>query len=125
MSALAAAAIEGELLSASAAVDGRLMTVVLGGQADTRTKTALEHFLGVVASEAMRIGVTDVDTDLRQVEFMNSTCIKGFVNWISQVQELPPEQRYRIKFISNPAAQWQRRALKTLAIFGGDLIAIV
>jgi hypothetical protein len=66
-----------------------------------------------------------VDTDLRQVEFMNSTCIKGFVNWISQVQELPPEQRYRIKFISNPAAQWQRRALKTLAIFGGDLIAIV
>jgi hypothetical protein len=125
MSELDAAAFKGDLLSAHAVVDGTLMTVVLGGQADTRTKAALDHFLGVVASEAARIGVVEVDADLSRVEFMNSTCIKGFVNWISQVLELPPAQRYRIKFISNPAAQWQHRALKTLAIFGGDLIAIV
>jgi hypothetical protein len=125
MSELDAAAIDGDILSASAAVDGQRMKVVLGGQADTRTKAALDRFLAAVASEAARVGLTEVDLDLSAVEFMNSTCIKGFVNWISQVQELPPARRYRIKFISNPTAQWQRRALKTLAIFGGDLIAIV
>jgi hypothetical protein len=125
MTELEAAAINGDILSARAAVDGLIMKLVLGGQADARTKAALDRFLGAVASEAARIGITEVDTDLSAVEFMNSTCIKGFVNWISQMLELPPAQRYRIKFISNPAAQWQRRALKTLAIFGGDLIAIV
>jgi len=77
-----------------------------------------------VAQEAERLNVAEVRVDLTKVQFMNSACIKGFVNWIGQLQALPPDRQYQIQFISNPAAYWQRRTLQALVVFGGDLIAV-
>jgi hypothetical protein len=100
------------------------LEVVLRGHADTRHKVELDRFLTVLASEASRLRVRRVRVDLRRVELMNSSCIKGFVNWIGELQEQPPERRYQIHFLADPMTQWQRRTLQAFVVFGGDLIEV-
>jgi hypothetical protein len=41
------------------------------------------------------------------------------------LNELPAGQRYRVRFLSDPAQHWQKRSLSALAAFGGDLVEIV
>jgi anti-sigma regulatory factor (Ser/Thr protein kinase) len=117
-------AIDNGAFAATGTAEGGLATVVMRGQADARIKAELDGFLGLAAREASRLGIAEVRVDLSKVEFMNSSCIKAFVNWIGQVQGLPPEKRYRIQFISDPTAQWQRRTLHALSVFGGELVGI-
>jgi hypothetical protein len=100
------------------------MRVILRGHADTRYKGDLDGFLSLAAREATRIGVSKVGIDISQVEFMSSSCIKGFVNWIGDLQEMPPEQRYRLHFVADPGVHWQRRTLQALAVFAGDLVDV-
>jgi hypothetical protein len=124
MSELAEMAIDKESFALSGRVEGSEAVVTMRGHADTRHKPDLDRFLGAVASEAARLSLRRVRFDLSRVEFMSSSCIKGFVNWIGQLQALPPDRQYRIAFISDPAAQWQRRTLQALLVIGGDLIEL-
>jgi hypothetical protein len=105
-------------------IDGNEAQVAMRGHAETRHKPDLDRFLSAVAGEATRLSLRRVRFDLSKVEFMSSSCIKGFVTWIGQIQGLPPERQYRITFIADPTAQWQRRTLQALLVIGGDLIEL-
>jgi hypothetical protein len=124
MSRLAEVAVDKATFGIAGHVDGTEMLVALRGHADTQSKPELDRFLNVMASEATRLHVRRVKVDLSKVEFMNSSCIKGFVNWIGEIQELPADRQYHIHFVSDGAAQWQRRTLQALMVFGGDLIEL-
>lgn len=105
-------------------LDGKLLTVQLTGNADLAALDPLEKVLGRVHDEAQRAEVGEVAVDLRQLEFMNSSCFKNFVSWIGKVQELPTEKQYRIRFLSNAEMLWQRRSLHALQCFAVQLITV-
>jgi hypothetical protein len=118
------ASVNGAEFNGSAAHDGIRIVARLGGNADYAAMDALEMLLTRVQAEASRLGVAEVLVDLRQLEFMNSSCFKSFVSWISDVQELEPAQRYKIRFVSNPALHWQKRSLHALRCFAVELITV-
>jgi hypothetical protein len=62
--------------------------------------------------------------DLAALDFMNSSCFKGFVTWVDQVAKLPHETRYEVRFISQPHLQWQRRSLEALHRFAPDVVTL-
>ena len=110
--------------TADASTSERRIQVSLTGTADLTVKTQLDRFLRAVHTEAQRCLAEEVTVDVRQLEFMNSSCLKCLVWWISTVQEQPGEGKYRIVFVSSPSVYWQRRSLNALACLANDIITI-
>jgi hypothetical protein len=69
------------------------------------------------------IGNADMDA-IAPLEFMNSACMKLFVNWVSDILDAPEEKRYRLRFRSNPEIRWQKRSLTALQCFTTDVVAV-
>ena len=124
MSALELPPVSADDFSASASLDGDTLTVRFSGNADMRTKSALDALLVKVHSEAQRLAVREVVIDFHKLEFMNSSCFKSFVTWISDVRDLDVQKQYKIRFLSKPELLWQRRSLHALRCFAVDLISI-
>jgi hypothetical protein len=110
--------------TADASTSERRIQVNLAGTADLTVKTQLDRFLRAVHTEAQRCLAEEVTVDVRQLEFMNSSCLKCFVWWISTVQEQTGEGKYRIVFVSSPSVYWQRRSLNALACLANDIITV-
>jgi hypothetical protein len=110
--------------SAEASVRGQRMEVALSGTADFMMKGHLDRFLRALHAETQRRALDQVNVDVRQLEFMNSSCLQSFAWWIRTVQEQPAEGRYRVVFLSSPTVYWQRRSLSELAGLAGDLISV-
>jgi hypothetical protein len=110
--------------AARASATRRRILVSLTGTADLTVRSQLDHFLREVHSKAQRCLAEVVTVDVRQLEFMNSSCLKCFVWWVSTVQKQPGEGKYRIIFVSSPSVYWQRRSLNALACLASDIITI-
>ena len=95
----------------------------LSGTADLRVTDSVEAILTRVHQKALELSISEVRMDLRELEFMNSSCFKSFVSWISEVSDLTAGQ-YRIRFLSNPRILWQRRSLHALSCFAAELVTI-
>ena len=95
----------------------------LSGTADLRVTDSVEAILTRVHQKALELSIPEVRVDLRELEFMNSSCFKSFVSWISEVSDLTAGQ-YRIRFLSNPSILWQRRSLHALSCFAAELVTI-
>jgi hypothetical protein len=95
----------------------------LCGTADLRVTDSVEAILNRVHQKALELAIPEVQVDLRELEFMNSSCFKSFVSWISEVSELPSGQ-YRIRFLTSPSILWQRRSLHALSCFAAELVTI-
>lgn len=124
MSAVALPDVGVDDLRISAEHEGDALTVRLVGTADMRVSEGLDRVMAKVHDEAQRLAAARVRVDLRELEFMNSSCLKSLVTWISQARELPPERRYTIHFVSQPGILWQRRSLHALRCFAVDLITV-
>ncbi|HVY26998.1 MAG TPA: hypothetical protein VHB79_10615 [Polyangiaceae bacterium] len=103
--------------------DDTALVAKLSGTADLRVTDSIEAILGRVHQKALELGIPEVRMDLRELEFMNSSCFKSFVSWISEVSDLTSGQ-YRIRFLSNPSILWQRRSLHALSCFAAELVTI-
>ena len=117
--------VQGEDCAGAAVLDGNTVQAWLKGNADYAAVDAIEMLLTRLHAEAHRLGIVEVMVDLRQLEFMNSSCFKSFVSWINDVQQLPEGQRYKVRFRSNPKLHWQKRSLHTLRCFAVELITVV
>ena len=110
--------------SAEAVVRERTMTVTISGNADLNVKAQLDRFLAGVHSQAQHQRLGEVMVDFRQLDFMNSSCLKCLVSWISQIQDLPAGTRYRLTFVSSQAMYWQKRSLHALSCLASDLVTV-
>ena len=110
--------------TASAQVEGPTLHAVITGNADLNVKSHLDQFLLAIHQHAVAKSIGEVTVDVRNLEFINSSCLKAFVTWISSVQAQPAEQQYRIVFLSSPRLHWQRRSLHALSCFAADLVSI-
>jgi len=121
-------------LNAVVAVEGGELRVTLSGSADSRVTSELMDLVLKAHDEMMRMraaarsdggaGGAEAVVDFRTLEFMNSSCFKAFVTWISRIQGLEPESRYRLRFLSDPTKHWQHRSLAALRAFAADLIRV-
>jgi hypothetical protein len=100
------------------------VSVRLVGSAESVAMAPLGHLLGKLHGEAVRLEVRQVTVDLRELEFMNSSCFKAFVSWLGELQDLDATRQYRIRFLSDERKHWQRRSLGALSCFAVDLIEI-
>ena len=121
---LRVAAIMGPTFSAHANMRGEALRVSLVGNGDVRAQDALEVFLTGLHAEASRLGVALVELDCRDLQFMNSCCLKALVSWIGAVQDAPTEVQYKICFLSNPRLHWQKRSFRALTCFAAELVTI-
>jgi len=124
MSAVSTRPVQGSELNAHVTMEEHGLLVSLAGTADLRVTEDVEKLLADVHQRVLNEAVEEVKVDLRSLEFMNSSCFKSFVTWISQVQDLPEAKQYRIRFISSPAILWQRRSLNALSCFAAHLVTI-
>jgi hypothetical protein len=116
--------VKGDDFAGSARHEGTSLEVLLRGNADYAALDALDMLLERMHSESRRLGIKEVVIDLRQLEFMNSSCFKSFVSWITNIQELDAEHQYKVKFLSNPSMHWQKRSLHSLRCFAVELISV-
>lgn len=107
-----------------ASVRGDGLNVKLVGTADMSVHPILDEFIGKLHRAAQDQHATEVVMDFRELAFMNSACLKRLVAWISEIQDLPVGDRYRVVLISSPEMHWQRRSFHALSCLGGDLITV-
>jgi hypothetical protein len=103
---------------------GSNLRATLSGVADLPAQDALGQFVVRLHQAAVDAKTQLVELDLRELKFMSSSCFKVFVTWLTDVRELPADEQYRVRFVSDPAQHWQRRSLSALAAFGGDRVEI-
>jgi hypothetical protein len=96
----------------------------LTGNADGSIVTPLTNLVHDVHDKMLETHAGELAIDIRSLEFMNATCFNVLVAWVSMINELPPEQRYQLRFATNPAIPWQRRSLRTLSCFATDLVVV-
>ena len=103
--------------------DGAIV-LALNGTADLSARDDLQKVLDKLHAEAMRLGVRQIELDVRQLEFMNSSCFQAVVSWIGQAQLLDAAAQYKIRILSNPDMHWQKRSLHALRCFADQLITV-
>jgi hypothetical protein len=109
---------------ATGVFDDARLNVRLWGNADQRGNTLLDSFLQAADQQAVAAGVKEIVVDFRELEFMNSSCLKALVTWLRRAREHAPEQRYAIRFVHEPQAHWQIRSFSALAAFGRGVLTI-
>src|SRR5206468_12473314 len=98
---------------AEALLEGDAVAVRFSGTADLNVKLTVDRFLCEVHAEACRLDANAVNVDMSGLEFINSSCLKAFVTWITTVQAMAAG-RYHISFMFKPARDWQRRSVDAL-----------
>jgi hypothetical protein len=116
--------VKGDDFSAAANQENDAIQAWLKGNADYAALDALDMLLERIHAEAKRGSVKEAIVDLRQLEFMNSSCFKSFVSWITTIQEMEESAQYKVKFLSNPTMHWQKRSLHSLKCFAVELITV-
>lgn len=116
--------IAGRAFQAAATHEGTIATLELMGTADASTRVDVQAAIDAMREQARALRVSEVAVDLRKLEFMNSSCFKCLITWLSDLLEQPVEQRYNIRFLSDPGKQWQHRSLRALSCFAVDLVSI-
>jgi hypothetical protein len=111
-------------LVVSSVQDGDRINAVFSGVAELDVRERLPELLKRLHAEVQQRKVKEVTVDFHKLEFMNSSCFKGFVSWINDIQELASDKQYRLRFRSNPEILWQRRSVHALKCFATDLITV-
>jgi hypothetical protein len=107
---------------AEAVLEAGSVAVRFTGTADLNVKAHVDRFLCEVHAEACRTDVSSVSVDMSGLDFINSSCLKAFVTWITTVQEMA-QGRYQISFMFKPARDWQKRSVDALSRLGEDVVS--
>jgi hypothetical protein len=110
--------------SAAALFDESSFLITMTGKADLTVSAKLDGFVDAVHSEAQRLHPSAVRVDLRQLEFMNSSCLRSLVRWIGHIEHLDSVERYRLTLVSSPDLVWQKRSLLALTLLASEVVSL-
>jgi hypothetical protein len=102
--------------------DGKVLRVHIEGTASQRDVTPLEELFAAIHEASAGGGVTEVELDLRAVEYMNSSHFKTLVGWLGRMAKLTP--RVPVRLLANEKHHWQKRSLHALPGLGEGLLTI-
>ncbi|MDB4953988.1 MAG: uncharacterized protein JWO36_1557 [Myxococcales bacterium] len=103
---------------------GSVAELRLIGSADSSAQRDLAALLVTIHGELCDHKCREVIVDMTSLDLMAAPCFKELVEWLYRLQELEPDQRYRIRFRSNPSILWQKHSLNALSCFDTDLLTI-
>jgi hypothetical protein len=109
----------GELVGAVTEEDGGL-GIGLTGIGDSRSHEELGVFLTQVHVLAVERGVDRVVADMRDLEFLSSSCIKQTVNWVLAASDA----RYRIHIVTSAQYRWQATSFATLRRLAPETVSM-
>jgi hypothetical protein len=94
------------------------------GSADTAAVAGFQKLIGALHEELCAKRAREIVVDMQATDFICAPCFKELVSWVQRLQDLPVEERYRIRMRSNPAIAWQKHGLQALSCFDTDIITI-
>ncbi len=124
MSAASLPPVVDDRFSMETGADEHRALVRMTGDADIAAQAVVGPYLRRLHTELRQSRARLVSVDLRELQFINSSCIKAFVTWIAEIVKLACDEQYRVVFHSNPAFRWQQRTLKTLQAFAPTIVDI-
>jgi hypothetical protein len=90
-------------------------TVFVAGEIDQLSpRDFMAGFLEIVHNMALGEGLAEVKVDVTALGFLNSSGIKEFLSWILRRNRIPPDKKYKINFLFDPAIAWQPITLPRL-----------
>jgi hypothetical protein len=113
-----------ELFATAVEREGTVIHAWFEGTADHGAACAVEGVLARIQAEAMRLALTLAVVDLRRLEAISYSCLRSFISWLADIQELAEDHRYRVMFLFHPALRWQRRGLDVLRCLAPDLVVL-
>jgi hypothetical protein len=72
-------------------------------------------------AQLVSLRVPEFQVDVRELTFVNSTAIRGFVDWISRAAHAG----YRLIFTTNPRVTWHRLSFSVLKSLAPETVQIV
>lgn len=84
-------------------------------------QSALRERLAGLHAEIERKALDAFTVDLRRLEFVNSSSIRLFVDWISRAESA----RYKLVFEIDPAITWHRLSFSVLQTLAPDWVELV
>jgi hypothetical protein len=105
------------------AVD-QVFRATISGNASLSSRAQLDGFLAAAHERVTRDSLRKIVVDIRELAFLNSSCLKSLVGWILRIKDMAPDRRYQVTFISNPQLNWQQRSLFAISSLAPDLVGI-
>jgi len=100
-------------------------TVFVAGEIDQLSpRDFMAGFLEIVHNMALGEGLGEVKVDVTGLGFLNSSGIKEFLSWILRRNRIPPDKKYKINFLFDPAIAWQPITLPRLRDLDPEGIAL-
>ncbi len=91
---------------------GDELHVTFTGTGDLVAVEPLGTFLREVRDDAVRLQISRLVLDLRKLFFINSSCLKAFVNLVFFLKDTPHQPM--IEFLTDEKLAWQERAVSPL-----------
>jgi hypothetical protein len=104
-------------------VEQGTLVVRVSGIGEMAALGTLEAYLKLVLGVALARAPKDVCFDFRQLDFMNSSCLKAFVTFVSLVSQSRP-LTFKVRFLTNPKLHWQRRSLEALRRLAPEVVRV-
>lgn len=111
-------------LACAAHTDAGKLVLELFGTAESGEEPLVAQLLERAHECARALHAREVEMDFTSLKFISSSVFKDFVAWLARVMALPPQDRYRIHFKSNPKFRWQRASLNALSCFAVELVTL-
>jgi hypothetical protein len=96
------------------------INVHMRGNWDMRAVTPLDQFTRSLQAQAEKLKVKWVMVHMKEVEFINSSCLKSFARWLGSLGKAA--DKYTVTFCTD--LHWQRRSLEALKALAADRVSI-
>jgi hypothetical protein len=104
---------------------GETVDVTWKGECDLDAVEQLEPFFAAVHAAAIATSPSrDVTFDVKEVEFMCSSCLAKLVAWLARIRALEAAAQYKVRIRSDPKVPWQKRSLRAVQLFAPELVTL-
>lgn len=98
------------------------ITVQLSGTADLVAVEPLQGFLTELRGDIARLKPRRLEIDVRELYFINSSCLKALVNLVFFLREA--DHTPLLEFVTDKKLTWQERALSPIRRMSPSTVAI-
>ena len=112
------------ICTAEAEATDQVFRGTISGNASLSSRVVLDGFLASAHERMARDSLRKIVVDVRELAFLNSSCLKSLVGWILRIKELAPDRRYLVTFVSNPELNWQQRSLFAISSLAPELVSL-
>jgi hypothetical protein len=79
-----------------------------------RPQVFMEPFIEDVHNSIVNNKIKEIDLDITELRFLNSSGIREIVDWVLKMSKLPEDEKYKINFVCSKQHKWQESSITTL-----------